>query len=89
MLTDCVLLGVNGNQRFSPTCWPPEFAAGNATTAFIAEHFASDQAWPAAAPASELATAAALLFQQSANARRIRAAWRAGAMPAARRGALC
>ena len=68
---DCVLLGVNGNQRFLANLLShPEFAAGNATTAFIAEHFASDPSLSPQPPkASELAAAAALLFQQSANAR--------------------
>ncbi len=42
---ECVLLGVNGNQRFLANLLAnPEFASGNATTAFIAEHFnASDE----------------------------------------------
>ncbi|MFP6860955.1 acetyl-CoA carboxylase biotin carboxyl carrier protein subunit, partial [Pseudomonas sp.] len=64
----------------------PEFAAGNATTAFIAEHFASDPSLSPQPPtASELAAAAALLFQQSANARAHQgglAGWRnAGSAP--------
>jgi len=68
---DCVLLGVNGNQRFLANLLShPEFAAGSATTAFIAEHFASDPSLSPQPPkASELAAAAALLFQQSASAR--------------------
>lgn len=68
---DCVLLGVNGNQRFLASLLKhPEFAAGNATTAFIAEHFAADPSLSPQPPAaSELAVAAALLYQQSANAR--------------------
>jgi geranyl-CoA carboxylase alpha subunit len=67
---DCVLLGVNGNQRFLANLLShPEFAAGNATTAFIADHFAADPSLsPQAPPGRELAAAAALLFQQSANA---------------------
>jgi geranyl-CoA carboxylase alpha subunit len=68
---DCVLLGVNGNQRFLANLLAhPEFAAGNATTAFIGEHFANDPSLAPQAPAAaELATAAALLYQASANAR--------------------
>ncbi|WP_300652595.1 acetyl/propionyl/methylcrotonyl-CoA carboxylase subunit alpha [Pseudomonas sp.] len=68
---DCVLLGVNGNQRFLANLLKhPEFAAGNSTTAFIAEHFAADPSLSPQPPAaSELAVAAALLYQQSANAR--------------------
>ncbi|MBD9417143.1 acetyl/propionyl/methylcrotonyl-CoA carboxylase subunit alpha [Pseudomonas sp. PDM16] len=68
---DCVLLGVNGNQRFLANLLKhPEFAAGHATTAFIGEHFADDPSLSPQAPAaSELATAAALLYQASANAR--------------------
>ncbi|WP_296127773.1 acetyl/propionyl/methylcrotonyl-CoA carboxylase subunit alpha [Pseudomonas sp. Ga0074129] len=84
---DCVLLGVNGNQRFLANLLShPEFAAGNATTAFIAEHFASDPSLSPQPPAvGELAVAAALLFQQSANARAHQpglAGWRnAGSAP--------
>ena len=78
---ECVLLGVNGNQRFLANLLAnPEFASGNATTAFIAEHFNADPSLTAQAPAaSELAIAAALLYQQSANARahqRELAGWR-------------
>ncbi|MDP3978116.1 MAG: acetyl/propionyl/methylcrotonyl-CoA carboxylase subunit alpha [Pseudomonas sp.] len=67
---DCVLLGVNGNQRFLANLLRhPEFAAGNATTAFIAEHFAADPSLrPQPPTAGELAIAAALLYQQSASA---------------------
>jgi geranyl-CoA carboxylase alpha subunit len=84
---DCVLLGVNGNQRFLANLLShPEFAAGNATTAFIAEHFANDPSLSPQPPAAgELAVAAALLFQQSANARAHQpglAGWRnAGSAP--------
>lgn len=84
---DCVLLGVNGNQRFLASLLKhPEFAAGNATTAFIAEHFAADPSLSPQPPAaSELAVAAALLYQQSANARAHQsglAGWRnAGSAP--------
>ena len=83
----CVLLGVNGNQRFLANLLAnPEFASGNATTAFIAEHFNADPSLSPQAPAaSELAIAAALLYQQSANARahqRELAGWRsAGSAP--------
>jgi geranyl-CoA carboxylase alpha subunit len=68
-LENCVLLGVNGNQRFLANLLSnAEFAAGNATTAFIAEHFASDESLTPQAPATnELAIAAALLYQASAN----------------------
>ena len=84
---DCVLLGVNGNQRFLANLLShPEFSAGNATTAFIAEHFADDPSLSPQPPkACELAAAAALLFQQSANARAHQgglAGWRnAGSAP--------
>ncbi|MDP2245058.1 acetyl/propionyl/methylcrotonyl-CoA carboxylase subunit alpha [Pseudomonas sp.] len=84
---DCVLLGVNANQRFLANLLShPEFAAGNATTAFIAEHFANDPSLSPQPPAAgELAVAAALLFQQSANARAHQpglAGWRnAGSAP--------
>ncbi|AYC33311.1 acetyl/propionyl/methylcrotonyl-CoA carboxylase subunit alpha [Pseudomonas cavernae] len=65
---DCVLLGVNGNQRFLANLLKhPQFAAGQATTAFIGEHFAADPSLSPQAPAaSELASAAALLYQASA-----------------------
>jgi len=84
---ECVLLGVNGNQRFLANLLAhPEFAAGNATTAFIGEHFHSDPSLSPQAPAaSELAIAAALLYQESANARAHQgelAGWRsAGSAP--------
>jgi geranyl-CoA carboxylase alpha subunit len=67
----CVLLGVNGNQRFLANLLAhPEFAAGNATTAFIGEHFHNDPSLSPQAPAaSELAMAAALFYQHSANDR--------------------
>ena len=68
---NCVLLGVNGNQRFLANLLSnAEFAAGNATTAFIAEHFNEDPSLSPQAPsAAELASAAALLYQASANTR--------------------
>ncbi|WP_447590957.1 geranyl-CoA carboxylase subunit apha [Aquipseudomonas campi] len=84
---DCVLLGVNGNQRFLANLLKhPEFAAGNATTAFIGEHFSDDPSLTPQAPsAAELASAAALLYQASANARAHQsglAGWRnAGSAP--------
>ncbi|MEK1904663.1 MAG: biotin carboxylase N-terminal domain-containing protein, partial [Pseudomonas sp.] len=68
---DCVLLGVNGNQRFLANLLKhPEFAAGNATTAFIGEHFANDPSLTPQVPAAcDLASAAALLYQASASSR--------------------
>ncbi|MDU9412036.1 geranyl-CoA carboxylase subunit apha [Pseudomonas sp. zfem005] len=84
---DCVLLGVNGNQRFLANLLAhPEFAAGHATTAFIGEHFSDDPSLRAHAPsATELATAAALLYQASAESRAHQAGlagWRsAGSAP--------
>jgi geranyl-CoA carboxylase alpha subunit len=84
---ECVLLGVNGNQRFLANLLKhPEFAAGNATTAFIGEHFTDDPSLSPQLPgASELAIAAALLYQESANSRahqRELAGWRsAGSAP--------
>src|SRR5690606_30671081 len=84
---NCVLLGVNGNQRFlANLLGNPEFAAGNATTAFIAEHFSDDESLTPQAPAArELAVAAALLYQASANSRAHQqqlAGWRsAGSAP--------
>jgi geranyl-CoA carboxylase alpha subunit len=83
----CVLLGVNGNQRFLANLLAhPEFAAGHATTAFIAEHFHADPSLSPQPPAAqELAVAATLLYQQSANARAHQselAGWRsAGSAP--------
>ncbi|WP_285962177.1 geranyl-CoA carboxylase subunit apha [Pseudomonas tohonis] len=84
---DCVLLGVKGNQRFLANLLAhPEFAAGHATTAFIGEHFADDPSLaPQPLPASELAVAAALLYQASAESRAHQsglAGWRsAGSAP--------
>jgi geranyl-CoA carboxylase alpha subunit len=86
-LENCVLLGVNGNQRFLANLLNnPVFAAGHATTAFIAEHFSADPSLSVQTPAaSELAIAAALLYQESANARAHQselAGWRsAGSAP--------
>ncbi|MGQ7958281.1 acetyl-CoA carboxylase biotin carboxylase subunit [Pseudomonas sp. SP16.1] len=84
---NCVLLGVNGNQRFLANLLAhPDFTAGNATTAFIAEHFTGDPSLAPQPPHSEeLALAAALLFQRSASARAHQgelAGWRsAGSVP--------
>ncbi|WP_435605377.1 geranyl-CoA carboxylase subunit apha [Pseudomonas knackmussii] len=86
-MEDCVLLGVKGNQRFLANLLKhPEFAAGKATTAFIGEHFAGDPSLrPQAPQPAELALAAALLYQASANARAHQgglAGWRnAGSAP--------
>ncbi|MDM8347888.1 acetyl/propionyl/methylcrotonyl-CoA carboxylase subunit alpha [Pseudomonas sp. sp1636] len=86
-IEDCVLLGVNGNQRFLANLLKhPQFAAGHATTAFIAEHFTADPSLSPHPPAAgELAAAAALFYQQSANARAHQgglAGWRnAGSAP--------
>jgi geranyl-CoA carboxylase alpha subunit len=64
-----VLLGVKANQRFLANLLKhPEFAAGNASTAFIAEHFAADPSLSPQPPGpAELASAAALLYQTSAQ----------------------
>ncbi|MDF3934390.1 geranyl-CoA carboxylase subunit apha [Pseudomonas citronellolis] len=80
---DCVLLGVKANQRFLANLLAhPEFAAGNATTAFIAEHFADDPSLrPQNSQFTDLALAAALLYRASANARAHQgglAGWRNG-----------
>ncbi|MCJ8169027.1 acetyl/propionyl/methylcrotonyl-CoA carboxylase subunit alpha [Atopomonas sediminilitoris] len=86
-LEQCVLLGVNANQRFLANLLAhPEFAAGNATTAFIGEHFHRDPSLsPQAATPRELALAAALLYHASASSRAHQASmagWRsAGSAP--------
>ncbi|BAN49497.1 geranyl-CoA carboxylase subunit apha [Metapseudomonas resinovorans] len=66
---DCVLLGVNGNQRFLANLLRhPHFAAGHATTAFIGETFGADPSLsPQAAAPVELAIAATLRYQDSAT----------------------
>ncbi|MCY1284925.1 Acetyl-/propionyl-coenzyme A carboxylase alpha chain [compost metagenome] len=66
---DCVLLGVNANQRFLANLLKhPLFAAGEATTAFIGEHFRDDASLAPQPPgAGELALAAALFYQRSAE----------------------
>lgn len=68
---DCVLLGVKANQRFLVNLLRhPQFAAGNATTAFVSEDFSDDPSLSAAAISSkELALAAALFYQDSAMGR--------------------
>ncbi|WP_071872347.1 acetyl/propionyl/methylcrotonyl-CoA carboxylase subunit alpha [Atopomonas hussainii] len=68
-LDNCVLLGVNANQRFLANLLAhPEFAAGNATTAFIGEHFSNDPSLqPHSLTASELAIAAALRYWHGGN----------------------
>jgi len=84
---DCVLLGVKGNQRFLANLLKhPQFAAGQASTGFIGEHFHDDPSLSPQAPtAAELAGAAALLYQASAESRAHQpglAGWRnAGSAP--------
>lgn len=82
---DCVLLGVNGNQRFLANLLRhPQFAAGRASTAFIAEHFADDASlFPQRPSAGELACAAALFYHSHAQANRQRAGWRNAAQATA------
>ncbi len=65
-----MLLGVDGNQRFLANLLAhPDFAAGEATTAFIGERFAEDPSLQPRQPgAEELALAAALLYQAGAEA---------------------
>ena len=65
---DCVLLGVNSNQRLLARLLNhPQFVAGNVDTGFIAEHFSDDPALRAHAPSAlELALAAALFYHASA-----------------------
>lgn len=84
---DCVLLGVKANQRFLANLLRhPEFAAGNATTAFINQHFAADPSLTSTSLSTqELAVAAALFYQSSATQRAhqpVLSGWRnAGAAP--------
>jgi geranyl-CoA carboxylase alpha subunit len=63
------LLGVNANQRFLLNLLEhPEFIAGNTSTAFITEQFSADASLSTQPPApAELALAAALLYQSSAQ----------------------
>lgn len=65
---DCVLLGVNSNQRLlAQLLKHPQFVAGNVNTGFIAEHFSDDPALRAHSPSPvELALAAALFYHASA-----------------------
>lgn len=65
---DCVLLGVNSNQRLLARLLKhPQFIAGNVSTGFIAEHFSDDPALRAHSPSAvELALAAALFYHASA-----------------------
>lgn len=64
----CVLLGVNANQRFLANLLVhSEFAAGNATTAFIGEHFQDDASLTPAAPCNAELALAAVLFHQAGN----------------------
>jgi len=67
---DCVLLGVQGNQRFLANLLKhPEFAAGKATTAFIGENLQDDPSLSPQLPSpTELAVTAALLYQATAYA---------------------
>lgn len=66
---DCVLLGVKANQRFLANLLRhPQFASGNATTAFIGEHFSQDPSLTAPAISNkELALASALFYHASAT----------------------
>ncbi|WP_373186857.1 acetyl-CoA carboxylase biotin carboxylase subunit [Halopseudomonas sp.] len=68
-LEQSVLLGVNANQRFLLNLLEhPAFAAGNTSTAFIAEEFATDPSLgPQPLAAEDLVVAAALLYQASAQ----------------------
>jgi geranyl-CoA carboxylase alpha subunit len=65
---DCVLLGVNSNQRLlAQLLKHPQFVAGHVSTGFIAEHFSDDPALRAHSPSAvELALAAALFYHASA-----------------------
>jgi geranyl-CoA carboxylase alpha subunit len=69
-IEDSVLLGVAGNQGFLLNLLRhPQFIAGEASTAFIDEEFATDPSLRPQPPSTaELAIAAALLYQQSALA---------------------
>jgi geranyl-CoA carboxylase alpha subunit len=65
-LEDTTALGIATNRGFLVDCLrTPEFAAGKATTQFIAKHFAKPAA--PAADAAALALAAALWFEASAR----------------------
>ncbi len=64
---DIVLLGVNNNQRFLANILRhPVFAAGEATTAFIEQHFSDDPSIQAAPPSQRtLGLAAILMYTHS------------------------
>ncbi|OPB00094.1 3-methylcrotonyl-CoA carboxylase [Pseudomonas fluorescens] len=63
---DTVLLGVTTNQQLlADLLKHPDFVAGDFSTGFIAEHFSEIP--PRAASNDQLAVAAALFYQQSAN----------------------
>ncbi len=87
-LERCVLLGVDGNQRFLANLLAhPDFAAGEATTAFIGERFAEDPSlqprqpaprnWPWPPPCST---------RPAPRPVRTSPAWPAGAAPPGHRG---
>jgi geranyl-CoA carboxylase alpha subunit len=65
---DCVLLGVNTNQRLlAQLLKHPQFVTNNVSTGFIAEHFSDDPALRSQVPSAvELALAAALFYSTSA-----------------------
>ncbi|WP_460141163.1 acetyl/propionyl/methylcrotonyl-CoA carboxylase subunit alpha [Pseudomonas sp. S2_E01] len=67
---DCVLLGLPSNQRLLASLLDhPQFVSGTFSTGFIPTHFADHPCLHAYAPgAEELATAAALFYQSSAQA---------------------
>ncbi|MCX2981119.1 acetyl/propionyl/methylcrotonyl-CoA carboxylase subunit alpha [Halieaceae bacterium IMCC14734] len=65
-LQDTALLGVNSNKQFLENILRhPEFLAGNATTAFIEQHFSADPSMDEAAPAATTLAVAALLNSAS------------------------
>lgn len=79
MLQDSVLLGINNNLQFlQAVLRHPSFIAGNATTAFIAEH--GEQCTPPPEPGiASLARAAAVLYECNAAAAKTAPAWRRSA----------
>jgi geranyl-CoA carboxylase alpha subunit len=67
-LRDTVVLGPTTNRHFLIRLLEhPEFAAGQATTAFIGRHFAGNALMPPDVTARHWALAAALLWRQSAE----------------------
>ncbi len=67
-LAETEILGVTTNKRFlADVLDHPAFIAGEATTAFIAEHFPTDALIDAAPEPRLLALAAALLYERSAD----------------------